>query len=78
MDGRKQELIDKVRASRARLHGTMASLDDRIAVIDGMKDQAVRIGRITAVAVAVTTVTIAVVLILRALTSPRARRHTRR
>jgi hypothetical protein len=78
VDGRKQELIDKVRASRARLHGTMASLDDRIAVIGDMKDKAIRIGRITAIAVGVTTVTIAVVLLLRALTGPPARRRARR
>jgi phosphopantetheine adenylyltransferase len=73
VESRKDELIAKIRERRARLDRTMATIDDRIAVIREVKDRAVKIGRLTAIVVAVTTVTLASVLLVRALTRPRDR-----
>ena len=75
MDRRKDELIAKIRDRRARLDATMASLDDRIAVIAEMKDKAIRIGRITAIVVAVTTVSLASILLYRAIVGSGRRRR---
>lgn len=74
MESRKDELIARIRERRARLERTMATIDDRIAVIGEMKDRAVKIGRVTAIIVAVTTVALASALFVRAFTRPRARR----
>lgn len=73
MESRKDELIARIRERRARLERTMATIDDRIAVIGQVKDRAVKIGRVTAIVVAVTTVTLASVLLVRALVRPRRR-----
>jgi len=75
VDRRKDELIAKIRDRRARLDATMASLDDRIAVIAEMKDKAIRIGRITAIVVAVTTVSLASILLYRAIVGSGRRRR---
>jgi hypothetical protein len=74
VESRKDELIARIRERRARLERTMATIDDRIAVIGEMKDRAVKIGRVTAIIVAVTTVALASALLVRAFTRPRARR----
>lgn len=73
MDSRKEELIARIRERRARLEHTMATIDERIAVIRDVKDRALKIGRLTAIVVAVTTVTLASVLLVRTLTRPRDR-----
>jgi hypothetical protein len=73
VESRKEDLIAKIRERRARLERTMTEIEERIAVIGEVKDQAVRIGRWTAIIVAVTTVTLASVLLVRALSRPRHR-----
>ena len=72
---RKDELVAKNRERRARLDRTLASLDDRDAVIAATKDRVVRIGRLTAIAVGVVAVTLTAAFLIRALVRPRGRRR---
>jgi hypothetical protein len=72
---RKDELVAKIRERRARLDRTLASLDDRVAVIAATKDRVVRVGRLTAIAVGVVAVTLTAAFLIRALVRPRGRRR---
>lgn len=74
-DGRKAELIARIRDGRARLDRKLATLEQRIAVVVEAKDRALRYGRLTAVVLGVVTVTLAAGLLLRALMRPRRRRR---
>jgi hypothetical protein len=74
-ESRKDMLIAKIRDRRARLDRSLASLEDRIAVISQVKDRALRAGRWTVVAVGVVAVTLTAALLLRAIMRPRGRRR---
>jgi putative ribosome biogenesis GTPase RsgA len=71
VESRKDELIAKIRERRARLERTMATLDDRIAVIGEVKEKAMKTGRIVVIVIAVSTAALASLLLLRALSSRR-------
>lgn len=72
---RKDELVAKIRERRARLDRTLASLDDKVAVINATKDRVVRVGRLTAIAVGVVAVTLTAAYLIRALVRPRRSRR---
>ena len=74
-ESRKDMLIAKIRDRRARLDRTLASLEARIAVIGEVKDRALRVGRLTAIAVGVVAVTLTAAFLLRAMVRPRGRRR---
>jgi hypothetical protein len=78
-NGRKDELIARIRDGRARLDHKLASLEQqvqqRVALVADVKDRALRYGRWTAVVVGVVTVTLAAGFLLRALFRPRRRRR---
>ena len=74
-ESRKDMLIAKIRDRRARLDRSLASLEARIAVIGEVKDRALRVGRLTAIAVGVVAVTLTAAFLLRAMVRPRGRRR---
>ena len=78
-NGRKDELIARIRDGRARFDRKLASveqqIEQRIAVVVELKDRVLRYGRWTAVVVGVVTVTLAAGFLLRALFRPRRRRR---
>jgi hypothetical protein len=74
-ESRKDMLIAKIRDRRARLDRSLASLEERVAVIGEVKDRALRVGRLTAIAVGVVAVTLTAAFLLRAILRPLGRRR---
>ncbi len=77
MDPRKAELIQTIRARRAKLDDTLGALDTRVTELAQLparvRAEVRRIGRWTAIVVGVSAVTLASVLLVRALVRPRHR-----
>lgn len=82
MDPRKAELIARIRDRRAALDATIGQLDERVTDLVQLparvRAQARSVARWTSIVVGVTAVTLASVLLVRALTRPRARGWGRR